>query len=53
MWILYPAANADNEDSCIVFWACHFHVTDTWVWVLCGIDIAKTVNYLASKVEIE
>lgn len=47
-----PLPMPDNEGSCVVFWACHSHVTDTWVWVLCGVDIAKTVGYLASKVEI-
>lgn len=31
----------------MVFWACHSHATDTGVWVLCGVDIAKRVNYLA------
>lgn len=31
----------------MVFWACHSHVTDTWVSVFCGVDIAKTLSYLA------
>lgn len=47
-----PLPTPDNEGSCMVFWACQSHVTDTWVWVFCGVDIAKIVNYLASKVEI-
>lgn len=36
----------------MVFGACQSHVTDTWVWMFCGVDIAKTKGYLASKVEI-
>lgn len=47
-----PLPMPDSEGSCVVFWACQSHVADTWVWVLCGVDIAKTVGYLASKVEI-
>lgn len=47
-----PLPTPDNEGSCMVFWVGRSQVTDTLVWVLCGVDIAKTVSYLASKVEI-